>query len=76
VFPPFRAPAQFSADSGGNLGRQKFFPTPPAKVAETHPGEVEDLMNQDALELAMARQDFGVQEDNSFRDGGGGQVRA
>src|ERR1700680_2136800 len=71
-FTPLRAPAELARRAGGELFSQHLFPAPAFCIRETHPREVEQLVDQDALELPAAGQHFGVQEDEPARNRGGG----
>jgi hypothetical protein len=70
-FAPLRAPTELTWRAGGELFAEHVFPAPTFFIRETHPGEVEQLVDQDALELPAAGQHFGVEENEPARNRGG-----
>jgi len=65
VLAPFGAPAEFAGKLLGigesQFGLENAFPAPAGLVRKADPGEVENLMDQDAFKLAALREDLGIQ---------------
>ena len=80
VLAPFGAPSELARALFGygasELGLEDAFPTPAGLVRKADPGEMEDLMDQDALELAALGEDLGIEQNAAARNIRCGQMRA
>jgi len=73
---PFGAPSEFARTGACQFGLQHAFPAPTGLVRKADPGEMEDLMDQDALELAALGEDLGIEQNAAARNIRCGQMRA
>ena len=73
---PLRAPAEFARDVAVQFSDEDLFPTLARGVGQTHPGEMEDLVDQNSLKLTPALEHFGIKQDKPLGNGSRGQMRA
>src|ERR1035441_9396225 len=65
---PLRGPAQFAAGPAPHFLAEQRFVGPAARVAQPQPHEVENLMDEDAVELLRVGGQLRVERDASFTD--------
>jgi len=72
-FAPLRAPAEFTP---AELGLKNFFPTASGLVRQAQPGEMENFVDENAIEVVAIAKNLGVEQNEAARDGGRGKMRA
>ena len=73
---PFGAPSEFARTGACQFGLQHAFPAPTGLIRQPDPGEVENLVDQDAFEFAALGEDLGVEQNAAARNIRRGQVGA
>ena len=76
VLAPLGAPTQFAGARACKFGFEHAFPAPTGLIRQADPGEVENLMDQDAFEFASLGEDLGVEQNAAARNIRRGQVGA
>ena len=76
ILAPFGAPTQFTGNVLIQLLHEHLLPTSASLVGKPHPGEMKQLMDQDALKFSTARKHGGVQQDQTSWDGCTSNVRS
>ena len=76
ILAPFGAPTQFTSNVLPQFSLQHLLPTSASLVRKPHPGEMKQLMDQDAFKFAMAREHGGIQQDQTSLDGCARYVRS
>ena len=74
VLAPFRAPAQFAGSVCAEFGSKHVLPTPARLIRQSPPHEMEDLMNQDAFEIAGRAQCLRIDQNETPGNGGRGKM--
>src|SRR5580704_6505227 len=65
---PFRAPAELAGGARAEFGSKHIFPAPAFLIRQSRPGEMEDFMNQDALEIAGRAQGLRIDQNETPGD--------
>ena len=76
ILAPFGAPTQFTRNVLMQLLHEHLLPTSASLVGKPHPGEMKQLMDQDALKFSTTRKHGGVQQDPTSWDGCASNVRS